>query len=45
MNDCHIQNAAVKVSPGDVLRFGVGGANFELVVETTSQVKVTPPVL
>uniref|UniRef100_A0A8D2JFP2 FHA domain-containing protein n=1 Tax=Varanus komodoensis TaxID=61221 RepID=A0A8D2JFP2_VARKO len=22
VNDCHIQNAAVKVSPGDILRFG-----------------------
>ncbi|KAJ7306543.1 hypothetical protein JRQ81_009905 [Phrynocephalus forsythii] len=38
VNDCHIQNAAVKVSPGDQLRFGFGGTAFELVLENASQV-------
>uniref|UniRef100_A0A8D0BW25 Forkhead associated phosphopeptide binding domain 1 n=1 Tax=Salvator merianae TaxID=96440 RepID=A0A8D0BW25_SALMN len=42
VNDCHIQNAAVKVSPGDVLRFGATGTSFELVVENTPQVSRPP---
>ncbi|XP_072465050.1 forkhead-associated domain-containing protein 1 isoform X6 [Notamacropus eugenii] len=33
VNNCHIQNAAVKLKPGDVLRFGSGGLTYELVVE------------
>ncbi|XP_015283324.1 PREDICTED: forkhead-associated domain-containing protein 1 [Gekko japonicus] len=45
VNDCHIQNAAVKVSPGDVLQFGSNGTGFELVVESAPQEKVScPPV-
>ncbi|XP_077167826.1 forkhead-associated domain-containing protein 1 isoform X2 [Paroedura picta] len=45
VNDCHIQNAAVKVSPGDVFRFGSSGTAFELVVENASPEKVScPPV-
>ncbi|XP_063001509.1 forkhead-associated domain-containing protein 1 [Elgaria multicarinata webbii] len=42
VNDCHIQNAAVKVSPGDVLRFGSNGPMFELVVENAPQVSCRP---
>ncbi|EMP28580.1 Forkhead-associated domain-containing protein 1 [Chelonia mydas] len=38
VNDCHIQNAAVKVGAGDILRFGSGGTSYELVIENTSQV-------
>ncbi|XP_043540929.1 forkhead-associated domain-containing protein 1-like, partial [Chiloscyllium plagiosum] len=34
VNDCRIQNAAVRLAPGDVLRFGIGGDTFELLVET-----------
>ncbi|XP_039364650.1 forkhead-associated domain-containing protein 1 isoform X3 [Mauremys reevesii] len=37
VNDCHIQNAAVKVGAGDILRFGSGGTSYELVIENTSQ--------
>nr|XP_056721340.1 forkhead-associated domain-containing protein 1 [Euleptes europaea] len=45
VNDCHIQNAAVKIRPGDVLRFGSNGIGFELMVESASQEKVScPPV-
>ncbi|KAM6402773.1 forkhead-associated domain-containing protein 1 [Rhynochetos jubatus] len=32
INGCQVQNAAVKVSPGDILRFGAAGAPFQLVV-------------
>ncbi|KAM6435476.1 forkhead-associated domain-containing protein 1 isoform 2-T2 [Liasis olivaceus] len=38
VNDCHIQNVAVKVGPGDVLRFGSGGLAFELVLDHPPQV-------
>ncbi|NWS53713.1 FHAD1 protein, partial [Chunga burmeisteri] len=40
VNGCQVQNAAVKVSPGDILRFGTGGASFELVVDGAAQVRV-----
>ncbi|XP_029434604.1 forkhead-associated domain-containing protein 1 [Rhinatrema bivittatum] len=43
VNDCHIQNAAVKLSPGDVLRFGSSGIAYELLLENTSQM-FCPPV-
>ncbi|MGH0132172.1 UNVERIFIED_CONTAM: hypothetical protein FKN15_016488 [Acipenser sinensis] len=35
VNDCRIQNAAVRLAPGDVLRFGLGGPCYELAVENT----------
>ncbi|KFQ93861.1 Forkhead-associated domain-containing protein 1, partial [Nipponia nippon] len=40
VNGCQVQNAAVRVSPGDILRFGAGGASFELVVDGAAQVRV-----
>ncbi|NXJ91722.1 FHAD1 protein, partial [Corythaixoides concolor] len=40
VNGCQVQNAAVKVAPGDILRFGTGGASFELVVDGVPQVRV-----
>ncbi|KAF1533237.1 Forkhead-associated domain-containing protein 1, partial [Eudyptula albosignata] len=40
VNGCQVQNAAVKVSPGDILRFGSGGASFQLVVGAAAQVRV-----
>ncbi|NWR66490.1 FHAD1 protein, partial [Bucorvus abyssinicus] len=40
VNGCQVQNAAVKVSPGDILRFGPRGAAFELVVDGAAQVRV-----
>ncbi|XP_038629650.1 forkhead-associated domain-containing protein 1 isoform X1 [Scyliorhinus canicula] len=43
VNDCRIQNAAVRLAPGDVLGFGVGGDTYELMVETVPSV-FCPPV-
>ncbi|NXK20920.1 FHAD1 protein, partial [Arenaria interpres] len=40
VNGCQVQNAAVKVSPGDILRFGTGGASFQLVVDGAAQVRM-----
>ncbi|XP_059685828.1 forkhead-associated domain-containing protein 1 [Gavia stellata] len=42
VNGCQVQNAAVKVSPGDILRFGSGGASFELVVDGAPQMSYPP---
>ncbi|NXS58747.1 FHAD1 protein, partial [Brachypteracias leptosomus] len=39
VNGCQVQNAAVRVSPGDLLRFGTGGAAFELVLDGAAQVR------
>nr|XP_021524069.1 forkhead-associated domain-containing protein 1 [Aotus nancymaae] len=33
VNECHIQNVAVKLIPGDILRFGSAGLIYELVIE------------
>ncbi|KAJ6656847.1 hypothetical protein lerEdw1_003178 [Lerista edwardsae] len=44
VNDCHVQNAAVKVSPGDKFRFGPSGTIFELVIENTPQSQRSPPL-
>uniref|UniRef100_A0ABK0LES9 Forkhead associated phosphopeptide binding domain 1 n=1 Tax=Rattus norvegicus TaxID=10116 RepID=A0ABK0LES9_RAT len=38
VNECHIQNVAVKLIPGDILRFGSSGPTYELVIENPSQV-------
>ncbi|XP_052033931.1 forkhead-associated domain-containing protein 1 [Apodemus sylvaticus] len=38
VNDCHIQNVAVKLIPGDILRFGSTGPTYELVIENPSPV-------
>ncbi|NXE96834.1 FHAD1 protein, partial [Menura novaehollandiae] len=40
VNSCQVQNAAVRVRPGDILRFGTTGGSFELVVDETAQVGV-----
>ncbi|XP_074465546.1 forkhead-associated domain-containing protein 1 isoform X1 [Larus michahellis] len=42
VNGCQVQNAAVKVSPGDILRFGAGGASFQLVVDGTARMSYSP---
>uniref|UniRef100_A0A8C6XZN3 Forkhead associated phosphopeptide binding domain 1 n=1 Tax=Naja naja TaxID=35670 RepID=A0A8C6XZN3_NAJNA len=44
VNDCQIQNVAVKVGPGDLLRFGSGGPTFELVLDHPPQQAPYPPV-
>ncbi|XP_057413653.1 forkhead-associated domain-containing protein 1 isoform X2 [Balaenoptera acutorostrata] len=38
VNECHIQNVAVKLLPGDILRFGSGGPTYELVIENPASV-------
>ncbi|XP_014639371.1 PREDICTED: forkhead-associated domain-containing protein 1 [Ceratotherium simum simum] len=38
VNECHIQNVAVKLVPGDILRFGSGGLTYELVIENPPSV-------
>ncbi|XP_076789918.1 forkhead-associated domain-containing protein 1 isoform X3 [Arvicanthis niloticus] len=38
VNECHIQNVAVKLIPGDILRFGSMGLTYELVIENPSPV-------
>ncbi|NXB27203.1 FHAD1 protein, partial [Rhagologus leucostigma] len=38
VNSCQVQNAAVRVRPGDILSFGTAGASFELLVDGAAQV-------
>ncbi|XP_037002021.2 forkhead-associated domain-containing protein 1 [Artibeus jamaicensis] len=38
VNECHIQNVAVKLLPGDLLRFGSEGLTYELVIENSPSV-------
>ncbi|NWS09172.1 FHAD1 protein, partial [Motacilla alba] len=40
VNSCQVQNAAVRVRPGDILSFGTAGASFELVLDGAAQVGV-----
>ncbi|XP_027513739.1 forkhead-associated domain-containing protein 1 [Corapipo altera] len=42
VNSCQVQNAAVGVRPGDILRFGTAGVPFELVLEGAAQVSCPP---
>ncbi|XP_048873166.1 forkhead-associated domain-containing protein 1 isoform X2 [Brienomyrus brachyistius] len=42
VNNCHIHNAAVRLSPGDEMHFGYGGPAFQLCVDSTLQ--SCPPV-
>ncbi|NXT67110.1 FHAD1 protein, partial [Chaetops frenatus] len=43
VNSCQVQNAAVRVRPGDIESFGTAGASFELVVDGAAQVGVGLP--
>ena len=38
VNECRVQNAAVRLAPGDIMRFGYGGSPYELVLEHHGQV-------
>ncbi|KAK3583390.1 hypothetical protein CHS0354_040353 [Potamilus streckersoni] len=42
VNDVRVQNAAVRLAPGDVIRFGYSGATYELLVENPSPVSYPP---
>ena len=39
VNDVRVQNAAVRLAPGDIVRFGYGGTPYELNIENP------PPVI
>ncbi|XP_023795965.1 forkhead-associated domain-containing protein 1 [Cyanistes caeruleus] len=43
VNSCQVQNAAVRVSPGDILSFGTAGVSFELVLDGAAQVGLGMP--
>ncbi|NXI20380.1 FHAD1 protein, partial [Irena cyanogastra] len=43
VNSCQVQNAAVRVRPGDILSFGTAGASFELVLDGAAQVGLGMP--
>ncbi|NXR26146.1 FHAD1 protein, partial [Cinclus mexicanus] len=38
VNSCQVQNAAVRVGPGDILSFGTAGVSFQLLVDGDAQV-------
>ncbi|XP_033104627.1 forkhead-associated domain-containing protein 1-like isoform X2 [Anneissia japonica] len=42
VNECRVQNAAVRLSPGDIIRFGYCGTPYQLDVENAPQVSCPP---
>ncbi|XP_038074636.1 forkhead-associated domain-containing protein 1-like isoform X3 [Patiria miniata] len=42
VNDCRVQNAAVRLAPGDIIRFSYSGFPMELDVEDAPQVSYPP---
>lgn len=38
VNDCRIQNAAIRLAPGDQIKFGYMGTLYEFVVDTQQSV-------
>lgn len=42
VNDCRVQNAAVRLAPGDIIRLGYAGVPHELEVEDAPQVSYPP---
>ena len=38
VNDCRVQNATVRLAPGDIIRFGYAGVPHELEVEDAPMV-------
>ncbi|XP_016158867.1 PREDICTED: forkhead-associated domain-containing protein 1 [Ficedula albicollis] len=45
VNSCQVQNAAVRVRPGDILSFGSAGASFELGLDGDAQWQLPPDSL
>ncbi len=39
VNDCRIQNAAVRLTESDIIRFGFNGTPFQLVYQSQATVK------
>ncbi|CAK8695020.1 forkhead-associated domain-containing protein 1-like [Clavelina lepadiformis] len=44
VNDCRVQNAAVRLAPGDVIRFGYTGKPYELQIDDASTMTKYLPV-
>ncbi|XP_022340674.2 forkhead-associated domain-containing protein 1-like isoform X1 [Crassostrea virginica] len=42
VNDCRIQNAAIRLAPGDQIKFGYMGTLYEFVVDTQQSVSCPP---
>ncbi|XP_060788715.1 forkhead-associated domain-containing protein 1 [Neoarius graeffei] len=42
VNDCHIHNAAVRLTPGDEIHFGYGGSAYKLLVDPPDPLPVLP---
>ncbi|KAK3104566.1 hypothetical protein FSP39_005088 [Pinctada imbricata] len=42
VNDCRIQNAVVRLAPGDVIKFGYGGVPHELIIENPPPISYPP---
>nr|XP_041576271.1 forkhead-associated domain-containing protein 1 isoform X1 [Taeniopygia guttata]XP_041576272.1 forkhead-associated domain-containing protein 1 isoform X1 [Taeniopygia guttata] len=42
VNSCQVQNASVRVRPGDILSFGAAGATFQLVLDGAAQMSCPP---
>lgn len=40
VNEVRVQNAAVRLAAGDLIRFGYSGQTYELVLENDSQVVI-----
>ena len=40
VNDCRVQNAAVRLAPGDQIRFGSESSSYELQLDSLEQVSV-----
>ena len=40
VNDCRVQNAAVRLAPGDQIRFGSESSSYELQLDSLEQVCV-----
>ncbi|XP_047011615.1 forkhead-associated domain-containing protein 1 [Ictalurus punctatus] len=42
VNDCHIHNVAVRLTPGDEIHFGYGGSAYKLLVDPADPLPVLP---
>ena len=40
VNDCRVQNAAVRLAPGDEIRFGNNNSSFRFEIDAQSQVSL-----
>ncbi|TSN76584.1 Forkhead-associated domain-containing protein 1 [Bagarius yarrelli] len=42
VNDCHIHNATVRLTPGDEIHFGYGGSAYKLLIDAADPLPVLP---